>query len=160
MDVDSSLQLQEPLIGDPDELNENVKNTIDKMKQKFSEIESMISDLIAHQNQTALDVTSSMDAVEKAKYFACLAYCIQTLYNVHLRLQNDETRIESSDLELNRVKESILKIKTIVNVKQNQNNKNEKTNDEQVNANGNQRSIKVDTAAAKRFITHHLESQH
>ena len=82
------------------------------------------------------------------KYFATIAYCIQTLYNVHLRLKNEETRIDSSNQEIERVKETILKIKNVINV-------NLKSN--QNVSNGNGPRMRLDKAAAKRFIAHSLD---
>ena len=146
---------------DSEELDENVQNGMDKLKKRFVEIEKLVNDLMGNQFDNAMDVTNGMNGVEKAKYYATIAYCIQSLYNVHLRLKNEETRIDSSNVELNRIKQSILKIKNAINYgnnNDNSNNDNNKNKNEEndVEMNGNGQRMKLDTAAAKRFIANSL----
>ena len=148
---------------DSDELDENVQRVINKLNKKFKEIEGLINDLMGNQFNKAIDVTHGMDAVETAKYYATMAFAIQSLYNVHLRLKNEETRIESCNVELERIKQSILKIKNAINFKQSHQNDNDKheNDDVEMNGNGNGNSngvrMKLDKPAAKRFIANNLD---
>ena len=146
---------------DSEELDENVQNGINRLNQRFKEVERLINHLMGNQFDKAMDVTNGMDTVEKAKYYATLAFAIQSLYNVHLMLNNEEIRIESSNVELNRIKQSILKIKNVINFQQNnqnnENNNNDNKQDADVEMNGNSGGNQnvarmIDTSAASTFI--------
>eukprot|EP01084_Bolivina_argentea_P063897 116572_1 len=121
-------------------LDNNVQKGIDKMKKRFNEVEILLNDLMGNQLEIN-QITNEMSTIEKAKFHATLAYCIQTLYNIHLRLKNEETRIDSSDVEINRVKQYILKIKNTINAQ---------------NSTSKPR-MRLDKAAAKRFIAHNVD---
>ena len=84
---------------DSDELDDNVQRGIDKLNKKFKEIEKLISSLMGNQFNKAMDVTNSMNAIDTAKYYGTMAFTIQWLYNVYLISKNEETRIESSNVE-------------------------------------------------------------
>eukprot|EP01083_Nonionella_stella_P006736 19497_1 len=141
-----------------DELDDNVQKGIDKMDKRFKEIELMLNDLMGNQLQSPSDVTNGMNAIEKAKYYATLAYSIQTLYNIHLRLKNEETRIASSNVEINRAKQTILKIKNVLNVTQNDDDNDIDLDDNHNNSNGGHGPrMRLDKAAAKRFIAHNVD---
>ncbi len=142
---------------DSEELDENVQNGIDKLNKRFKEIEKLMNDLMGNQFDKAMDVTNGMNGIEKAKYYATIAFAIQSLYNVHLMLKNEETRIDSSNVELNRIKQSILKIKNTINMTQ-QSKKQNTNEDDDVPMNGNGAPrMKLDKSAAKRFIANNMD---
>ena len=156
-----------------EELDENVQNGLNKLEKRFHELQKLLNDLMGENELTAAQITDGMTAVEKAKYYGCVAYAMQTLYAVYLRLNNEETRKEESDAELVRIHGAILKIKNAISAqresagraKGTEQEDDDEDKDEDIDIDidhcikdeSKGPRMRVDIPAAQRFIAHNVD---